>query len=141
MSAHTPTNLIRSFRCSAQEGFCAATVSQASSALERETSHGFIYFEVQPPAKPFQGSIFAKFEVTLDFGLTGFAFPVVYVKFLLPKRLHTPVLSRLCFSLCLGGGGGREVEEMGNQACSRHLINELKSVSEPHCLLAKQNTL
>lgn len=92
-------------------------------------------------AEPFQGSISANFEVTLDFGLTGFSLPAVYVKFLLPKQLHTPILSRLCFSLCLGGGGGGEVEEMGNQACSRHLINELKSVTEPHCLLAKQNTL
>lgn len=57
-------------------------------------------------AEPFQGSISANFEVTLDFGLTGFSLPAVYVKFLLPKQLHTPILSRLCFSLCLGGGGG-----------------------------------
>lgn len=54
MSAHTPTNLIRSFRCSAQEGFCAATVSRGSRVLEAETSYGFIYLEVQLPDNLFR---------------------------------------------------------------------------------------
>lgn len=70
-----------------------------------ETSYGFIYLEVQPPAEPLQGRVFENFEVTLDVGLTGFSFPVVCVKFLLPKQLYTPILSRLSFSLCWGGGG------------------------------------
>ena len=55
MSAHTPTNLIRSFRCSAQEGFCAAAVSRGSPALETETSYGFIYLEGQVAQRTFSG--------------------------------------------------------------------------------------
>lgn len=97
---------------------------RALPALQRETSYGFIYLEVQPPARPFQGSVFENFEVTLDFGLTGFSFLVVCVcvEFLLPKQLYTPILSHLSFSLCWAGGAGENTEAMGNQACSRHLL-------------------
>lgn len=109
MSAHTPTNLIRSFRCSAQEGFCAATVSRGSPALERQTRYGFIYLEGQPAAqRTFSGQHLENFEVILDFGLSRFFPPrcvclsvcVCEVSLAKAAQTHPPSVR--------GGGGGGE---------------------------------
>lgn len=113
MSAHTPTNLIRSFRCSAQEGFCAATVSRGSPALERETSYGFIYLEGQPPNEPFQGSILKTLKSFWPFWISN---------------LQVFLSSHVCASLLAGEGGGDEKPSM-----FRASINELKLISEPSC--------
>lgn len=141
MSAHTPTNLIRSFRCSAQEGFCAATVSRASTEPEREKSYGFIYFEVQSPDEPFQGSVLKTLKSLWPFWISDlqvFLSQLCVCEVSIAQAAqHTHPLASVLQSLLGRGGAG----EMRSQACSRHLFNELKSISEPHCLLAKQNTL
>lgn len=118
MSAHTPTNLIRSFRCSAQEGFCAATVSRGNPALERETSYGFIYLEGQPPNEPFQGSILKTLKSFWPFWISNLQvfLSQVCVFLLLTHLKHTHPLASVLHSW-----RGR-AEMTRNQACSGHLL-------------------
>lgn len=126
MSAHTPTNLIRSFRCSVQEGFCAATVSGASPALERQTSYGIIYFEVQPPGEPFQDSVLKTLKSLWPFWISDLQ---VFLSQLCvcevsvtqaTQHIH-PLASVPQSFVFLFFWWGR-AKEMKHQACSRHLL-------------------
>lgn len=130
MSAHTPTNLIRSFRCSAQEGFCAASVSQGVQRWRaRDTSYSFIDSEVQLPASLFQHLV--NLEVTLAIlDLQGFSLhPSHLLCVCCPGSSNTPLFSCLCFSLCW-----REREK---PSLFQAWINELTSISESCCHITK----
>ena len=113
MSAHTPTNLIRSFRCSAQEGFCAATVSRGNPALETETSYGFIYLEGQVAQRTISGQHLKTLKSFWILGLQGFALlavrararaPVCVCEVSITQAAQTHPSSLICASV--GGGGG-----------------------------------